>query len=90
MTKHYNIHVIGKVQGVYYRASTREQALKLAITGFVQNLPNGDVYIEAEGDEKSLDKLIEWCKKGPSASRVDNLKTIEGEIRKYTDFIIKR
>jgi len=52
--RHLNIRVSGKVQGVFFRASTKEQADQLGVKGFVRNEPNGDVYIEVEGDEEKL------------------------------------
>ncbi|MGQ0829585.1 MAG: acylphosphatase [Bacteroidota bacterium] len=90
MLKHFNIIVSGKVQGVHYRASTQNQALKLNLSGFVQNEPNGNVYIEAEDEEKQLKKLMEWCKTGPPNAIVDQVLSSEGEIKNFSDFIIKR
>ena len=62
------VHLIikGKVQGVFYRQSTLETANQLGINGFVQNEPDGNVYMEVEGEEAQLNKLIEWCRTGPS------------------------
>ena len=53
------IEVVGKVQGVFFRASTREVAEKLGISGTVRNLPNGSVLIHAEGSQSQLDQLEE-------------------------------
>lgn len=57
--KHYNITVSGKVQGVFYRASTKEKAEQLGIKGFVRNQSDGTVYIEAEGEVSQLDAFID-------------------------------
>jgi acylphosphatase len=65
--------VKGKVQGVYYRQSTREQAIKIGVTGFVQNLKDGDVYLVAQGSEEQLQHLFTWCKRGPLLARVDSV-----------------
>ncbi len=73
MIKKANILVSGRVQGVFYRSSTRDKALELGIKGWVMNKPDGSVYIEAEADESNLDHFIEWCKKGPMMARVDNI-----------------
>ncbi len=70
--KHVNIRVSGKVQGVFFRASTKEQADQLGVKGFARNEPNGDVYIEAEGEEDKLNLFLEWCARGPSKARVEN------------------
>jgi acylphosphatase len=88
--KHFNIRVSGRVQGVFFRASTKEQADKLAVKGFVRNEINGDVYIEAEGDEKQLQEFLNWCKRGPSSAHVDNLEIQESETRSYTGFEVRR
>lgn len=61
----YKIHVRGYVQGVGFRWSTVREADKRGITGFVKNMPDGSVYIEAEGSEKQLKAFIDWCKEGP-------------------------
>lgn len=90
MTTHYTILVSGKVQGVFYRASTVEKAAELGLRGFAQNLPDGRVLIEAEGEEESLQKLVQWCKKGPSRAVVANVVVQEGEMKNYSDFSVRR
>ena len=88
--KHFNIRVSGKVQGVFFRASTKEQADLLGVQGFVRNESNGDVYIEAEGEEIQLQEFLKWCGRGPSRARVDNLKIEEGLLEKFTRFEVSR
>jgi acylphosphatase len=88
--KHYNITVSGKVQGVFYRQATLETSQQLGLKGFVQNETNGSVYIEAEGTEDQLNKLIEWCKKGPPRAVVNEVKSSEGEIKIFSSFEIRR
>jgi acylphosphatase len=68
------IHVYGLVQGVFFRYTTRKIARKLGITGIVKNLPNGSVYIEAEGPEDKLLELIRFAKKGPKAANVESIE----------------
>jgi acylphosphatase len=68
--KHYNITVKGRVQGVGFRFNARRQALTLGLDGFAKNMPDGNVYVEAEGNEAELDEFVEWCRKGPSGSRI--------------------
>ena len=89
MLKHYNIIVKGKVQGVWYRKSTQQKALELGVSGFVKNLPNRDVYIEAEGTENQLKFLLDWCAIGPEFSRVDAVSFEEGELQSFTRFEIQ-
>ena len=57
--------VHGKVQGVFYRVTTQEQAMKLGLKGFVMNLPDGSVYFEAGGSNELVEQLITWCYIGP-------------------------
>jgi acylphosphatase len=83
---HKNITVKGKVQGVGFRFSTKSMAHSLGIKGFVKNLYNGDVYIEAEGSELQLRHFIEWCYKGSSYSHVYDVTIEEGELKNFTYF----
>jgi len=71
-----HIWVSGKVQGVWYRATTVEVARKLGLTGWVKNLPDGRVEIVAEGSKDALDKLIAWCHEGPPLAIVNEVKVI--------------
>ncbi|EZH74773.1 acylphosphatase [Aquimarina atlantica] len=90
MQKHYNITVKGKVQGVWYRKNTQEKAIALQITGNVRNLPNGNVYIEAEGDKNQLNLLLEWCAIGPEFAKVDAVSFEEGDLQLFKSFDILR
>ena len=63
--------VSGRVQGVFYRASTREQALRLGLAGYAKNLPNGRVEVLATGSTEALDALECWLRLGPPAAKVD-------------------
>lgn len=89
MTKHFNITVSGKVQGVFYRASTKRKAEELGISGFVKNMPDGSVYIEAEGEMPQLSGLIDWCKIGPRHSNVENVHFVPGEVMNFKGFDIR-
>jgi acylphosphatase len=90
MQKHISIKVSGRVQGVFYRASAHEEAQRLGVKGFVKNEPDGSVYIEAEGDDALLEDLIEWCKQGPPAARVQNVEVQEGAWKGFAEFTVKR
>jgi acylphosphatase len=63
--------VSGKVQGVFYRASAREQALAFGVAGYAKNLPDGCVEVLATGADAALDALEAWLRRGPPAARVD-------------------
>lgn len=66
--------VSGNVQGVFYRANTRKFASEIGVKGYVRNLPTGDVEVVAEGRKNALDRLIEFCRKGPEGSEVRNIE----------------
>jgi len=65
--------ISGTVQGVFYRASTQNEAKKLELTGFVRNLPDGSVELEVQGDSGEVDRLLEWCRQGPPDSKVTRI-----------------
>lgn len=71
--------VSGKVQGVFYRQSACEVANKLELSGFVQNLPNGDVLIEVHGIALNVEELYQWSLKGPLLANVKSVHREEIE-----------
>jgi acylphosphatase len=74
MVKLVMLKVFGRVQGVGFRFYTQKEALRLKINGFVRNMPDGSVYIEAEGEETDLESFVRWCEKGPDWARVDKVQ----------------
>lgn len=68
--------VSGKVQGVFFRASAREQALELDLRGYAKNLPDGRVEVLAAGSDAALDALAAWLRQGPPLARVDDLERL--------------
>ena len=73
MNKRITINVYGRVQGVFFRYTTRKVARKLGLLGRVKNMADGSVYIEAEGPEDRLNKLLEFSRKGPPQARVEKV-----------------
>ncbi len=67
--------VSGRVQGVYFRASTRNQALRLGLVGYVKNLPDGRVEVQASGEATAVDALATWLWQGPPAAQVTDVNT---------------
>lgn len=65
--------VSGKVQGVWFRATTRERALALCLRGHAMNLPDGTVQVLAVGDSAALESLASWLRQGPPLARVDSV-----------------
>ena len=84
------IRVSGKVQGVFYRASAKEEADRLGIRGVVKNEPDGSVLIHAEGDDVVLNEFIAWCKKGPRQANVLSATVEDKAHIGYPDFQIRR
>jgi acylphosphatase len=70
----YHVYVSGKVQGVYYRASTAKKAQMLGLCGWVKNLDDGRVELRAQGSVEALERLLIWCKKGPILAKVSNVE----------------
>ena len=90
MKKNVKIRVTGKVQGVFFRKNTQEQAQQIGIKGWVKNQGDGSVYIEAEGEENVLNDFIAWCRKGPARANVTAVSVEEGVLNNYESFNIKR
>lgn len=65
-----HVTISGRVQGVWYRASTKDQADKLRLTGWVRNTSKGDVEAVFEGEERRVDEMIAWCHRGPRFAQV--------------------
>ncbi|AEH44445.1 acylphosphatase [Thermodesulfatator indicus DSM 15286] len=85
--KRAHVYISGLVQGVWFRAYTKEEAEKLGLKGWVRNLPDGRVEAVFEGDEEAVEAMIKWCHKGSPMSRVEKVEVIEepytGEFDKF-------
>ena len=88
--KRIHVYISGLVQEVFFRAATRRAAADLNLTGWVRNMDDGHVEVVLEGDEADVDKMIEWCKVGPPAARVEKVTTAEEHYTGgFPDFSIK-
>ena len=65
--------ISGRVQGVFYRASAEEEAMRLGLCGEIRNLPDGRVEAIVEGPKERIDEFIAWCKRGPPSSEVEDV-----------------
>jgi len=81
MTEMASLHatIQGRVQGVFFRASVEEEALKLNLTGYVRNKPGNLVEVKAEGEKPNLEKLAEYIKVGPPGASVKDIIITWGE-----------
>ena len=90
MQKRVELKIHGKVQGVFFRDSTRNKARELNLSGYVKNKLDGTVEIVAEGQKEMLQRLVGWCKEHPGYSKVEKVevKWAEGA-GKFADFIVR-
>jgi acylphosphatase len=89
MTNNVRVRLIikGKVQGVWYRDSTRKEAVRLGVSGWVKNRPDGHVEVLAEGPEDNVKNLVTWCHHGPTHARVSEVEeTPEGWQGEFDSF----
>lgn len=85
-----HVFVSGRVQGVFFRYETYRLASRLGVTGWVRNLPDGRVEAVFEGEKEKVDKMIDFCRRGPSAAIVTDIKVIwEKPRNEFEDFKIK-
>lgn len=68
------LFIEGRVQGVWFRDSTRQEAIRLDVTGWARNVPDGRVEVLAEGPAEKVRMLIHWCHQGPPLARVDRVE----------------
>ncbi len=69
-----SLRVIGKVQGVWYRASAKDAALGIGVKGKVWNEPDGNVGAIVQGTREQIDAFVRWCKEGPPLAKVQDVK----------------
>lgn len=69
-------HVIvhGLVQGVWFRQSTKDEALRIGVNGWVRNLPDGTVEAVFEGEKKKVEEIVGWCHRGPTGAQVSKVQ----------------
>ena len=88
--KQIHVFVTGRVQGVFFRQSTRVMAIKNNVSGWVRNLDDGRVEIVAQGQEQDIDNLSNWCRTGPANSRVYEFELKEESIaEKFENFEVR-
>ncbi len=84
------ILISGKVQGVYFRASAKQQAQNLGVVGYVKNQQDGTVLLEVEGDDDAVGQMVTWCKQGPALARVKDVEVKQELAKNFVSFDIKK
>ncbi len=77
-----HVYIHGRVQGVFFRSSTREKAQAYGVKGWVKNCPDSSVEAVFEGEKDAVNKVLEWCKKGPSGAFV---RQVDVHMEEYSD-----
>lgn len=85
-----HVYISGRVQGVFFRDSTRHLARQYGVAGWVRNLPDGRVEAVFEGEKDAVQRLIDWCHQGPPGARVDRVDVEWQEYTgAFTDFMVR-
>lgn len=86
------IHLLikGKVQGVFYRATAKQIANELKLTGWIKNTKEGNVEVTASGDGHQLEYFVKWCKQGPDKAKVEEVIVTNKEPATFNSFMILR
>ncbi len=86
-----HVFISGRVQGVFFRSSTKDKAEELCVSGWVRNLTDGRVEAVFEGEEGSVKWMIEWCRKGPEYAKVDDVEVVsENYTGEFKGFALRR
>lgn len=90
MTKAVHLIISGMVQGVFFRAHTKEVADGLGLKGYVRNTEDGNVEVVAVGNESKIKEFIEFCKQGPDSAKVIDIKISYPEVKEeFKEFEIR-
>jgi len=77
LNKRFHLFIVGRVQGVFFRANTLKTARSLGLSGWVRNLADGRVEVVLEGAAEAADKMLDWCRSGTPPARVDQVECRE-------------
>jgi acylphosphatase len=75
--KRVHVYITGRVQGVAFRAKTRNEAIRNNVSGWVRNLPDGGVEAVFEGRPEDVERVVGWCRGGPSLAVVEHMEVLE-------------
>lgn len=86
--KAFFLRIHGRVQGVWFRASTQNEARACGVSGWVKNAPDGSVEAHVQGDEAAVEQLVQWCHQGPPGARVDRVEItpahLDTDVKSFT------
>jgi acylphosphatase len=88
MNVSYIAHVSGRVQGVFFRASSQQVAIDCGLSGYAKNLADGDVEVLMCGDQEKVDQMLDWLKHGPDQAEVENLEHKQVQWQEHNFFSI--
>ena len=88
MNVSYIVHVSGKVQGVYFRVSSQQQAIDYGLSGYAKNLADGDVELMLCGKEENVKSMIDWLAEGPEQAEVTKIQHKQVEWQEHSFFAI--
>jgi acylphosphatase len=89
LMKRAHVRVRGSVQGVFFRAETRDRARSLGVAGWVRNLPDGAVEAVFEGPDQPVESMIAWCRRGPAGAIVDGVEVDWEEPQAEDEFRVR-
>ena len=84
-----HVSVTGRVQGVFFRGWTRDQAIALGITGWVRNCPDGRVDMHIEGEDSAVQQMIDRLHRGPAAAKVEDVHVWDVDTFDFDDFEVR-
>ncbi|CAG0963048.1 acylphosphatase [Methanosarcinales archaeon] len=91
MNTRVHVFISGKVQGVFFRSSTKDMAKKSGLYGWVRNLADGRVEAVFEGKKDAIEKMLEWCRAGPEYARVTGIEVIWEDFKgDFKEFLLRR
>ncbi len=88
MKKSVRLYISGTVQGIFFRQFIKDNAERNNVKGFVRNLEDGRVEVFAEGNQEDVDKIVEFCQKGPKHSKIDKVEIKDEKFQDLKEFKI--
>lgn len=84
------VKITGRVQGVWFRQSTKQTASACGVTGWARNCPDGSVEAVLEGEKAQVEQVLTWCKQGPQQAQVDAVQVDWGDASgEFSDFEVR-